>query len=340
MCGEPERPPVSTVTPINTVVVRGTGGKSHVERVVTVGTPSIVLSALLGVVACALLAPVLPTPAAAAASSHDGACVGDTGVTVVVDATNVGAGIRVQCALGAQANGWEALKNAGHTVAPIPIAAGAVCQIDGYPPRAIPPVGRRTSGATTTHRTRARAPRGRSARRVRRRTSPRPGSVEGWKYTSTSTQKDPPGAGPVFAAAVPPTTPPPTAPPASTPPPVPAGGSPKPGAGPSVASGPVRAGSGRHDRRCADDRRGRTGRRRDDQPAEHRDRRRGRVRRRPDPHHPVPTARDGRALGGVDLSSETHASSGFPFAMLVGIALIVAFATSAGVVAFRRRDST
>ena len=41
-------------------------------------------------------------------------------------------------------------------------------------------------------------------------------------------------------------------------------------------AGPVRAGSDRHDRRCADDRRGRTGRRHDDQPAEHRDRRRGR----------------------------------------------------------------
>ena len=49
--------------------------------------------------------------------------------------------------------------------------------------------------------------------------------------------------------------------------------------------------------------------------------------------------RAGRALGGVDLSSKTHASSGFPVAMLAGIALIVAFAASAGVVAYRRRTA-
>jgi len=47
----------------------------------------------------------------------------------------------------------------------------------------------------------------------------------------------------------------------------------------------------------------------------------------------------GRALGGVDLSAKTHPSSGFPVAMLAGIALIVAFAASAGVVAYRRRTA-
>ncbi len=59
-------------------------------------------------------------------------------MTVVVDATMVGAGTSVRCALGPQANGWEALQHAHHTVAPHPSFAGAVCQIDGIPTEGYP----------------------------------------------------------------------------------------------------------------------------------------------------------------------------------------------------------
>ena len=75
-------------------------------------TTSIALFALLGAVAF----PLLASQSASGADWHEGACVGDSGVTVVVDATMVGVGTSVRCALGPQANGWEALQHAHHTV--------------------------------------------------------------------------------------------------------------------------------------------------------------------------------------------------------------------------------
>jgi hypothetical protein len=51
-----------------------------------------------------------------------------------------------------------------------------------------------------------------------------------------------------------------------------------------------------------------------------------------DPDEPA-----GRALGGVDLSSQTHDAGGAPWITIVGVALIVGLASAAGLVAFRRR---
>jgi hypothetical protein len=295
-------------------------------------TTSIALFALLG----GAVFPLLATQSASGADWHDGACVGDSGVTVVVDATMVGAGTSVRCALGPQANGWEALQHAHHTVAPHPSFAGAVCQIDGVPTEGFPTCWE-TNFWSYHHAPNARSGASWTFSVVGATTyKPGPGSVEGWKYTSTATQRQPPGIGPVFAEAMPP-PPPPTAPPTSATPPPSAAVPTKPGAGASAATvpptGAVASGSGPTTVGAA--------------PLDA-------------PTTTVPAAvlgapgattstsaasraddaqRAGRALGGVDLSSKTHASSGFPVAMLAGIALIVAFAASAGVVAYRRRTA-
>ena len=241
------------------------------------GTPSIVLSALLGVVACALLAPVLPTPAAAAASSHDGACVGDTGVTVVVDATNVGAGIRVQLRARRAGERVGSAEERGSHRRADPDRGGRGVPDRRLPVRGLPDMlGDELLELPPRTERAARVPRGRSARRVRRRTSPRPGSVEGWKYTSTV---DPEGSARRRTGLRGGHAADDTAADRTTRVDATAGtwrGKPEAGRGAIGRVRPVRAGSDRHDRRCADDRRGRTGRRHNDQPAEHRDRRRGR----------------------------------------------------------------
>ena len=122
------------------------------------------------------------------ADAADGgsACVGDTGVTVVVDATNVGGGIDVRCALGRAGERVGSAEERGHTIAPIPNRSGAVC------------TDRRPSGRGLSHvlgdellvvppRAEREAGRDVDVQRRRRATTykPAPGSVEGWKYTST-----------------------------------------------------------------------------------------------------------------------------------------------------------
>jgi hypothetical protein len=298
-------------------------------------TTSIALFALVG----AIVFPLLAMQSASGADWHEGACVGDSGVTVVVDATMAGAGTSVRCALGPQANGWEALQHAHHTVAPHPTFAGAVCQIDGIPTEGYPTCWE-TNFWSYHHAPNARPGASWTFSVVGANTyKPGPGSVEGWKYTSTATQRQPPGVGPVFAEATPP-TPPPTAPPTSVPPPPSAAVPTKPGTGPSGATvpptGTVASGSspttttvGAAPLDAATT----------TVPAA--------VLAAPGATTTSTSAASsaddalpaGRALGGVDLSSKTHASSGFPLAMLAGIALIVAFAASAGVVAYRRRTA-
>ena len=79
-------------------------------------------------------------PAAVAADGLPGFCPDANGVTVVVDFNEIGGGIVVRCAVGAQANGLAALENAGFTVAGTQRWGKAfVCRIEGKPGTDIEP---------------------------------------------------------------------------------------------------------------------------------------------------------------------------------------------------------
>lgn len=88
--------------------------------------------AAVGVAAAAIaLSACVPEPTPA--PPYQGEACGDiAGVTVVVDFAEFGGPIQVGCAEGSQANGMEALVNAGftHSSGDTP---GAVCQIDELP---------------------------------------------------------------------------------------------------------------------------------------------------------------------------------------------------------------
>ena len=73
----------------------------------------------------------VPVSAAAAPATHGEACVGDEGVTVVVDFTDSGGDIEVACAEGAQDSGRAALEAAGFT--PEDSMPGMICAIDSSP---------------------------------------------------------------------------------------------------------------------------------------------------------------------------------------------------------------
>src|SRR5680860_152638 len=68
---------------------------------------------------------------AAPASASEGACSDGSGVTVVVDATDIGGSIVIKCAAGAQATGRSALEAAGFT--PTDSQPGMICAIDAQP---------------------------------------------------------------------------------------------------------------------------------------------------------------------------------------------------------------
>lgn len=72
-------------------------------------------------------------PAAAAVSVSGSPCPGTTGVTVVVDFTELGGPVRVACASGNPSSGLDALARAGFAVAQSQDFPGAVCRIDGLP---------------------------------------------------------------------------------------------------------------------------------------------------------------------------------------------------------------
>lgn len=83
--------------------------------------------------AAALLGAMLTVPmgAVAAPAPAGEACVGDEGVTVVVDFTDLGGEIDVACAEGTPENGREALESAGFT--PEDSQPGMICTIDDQP---------------------------------------------------------------------------------------------------------------------------------------------------------------------------------------------------------------
>ena len=93
---------------------------------------------LLALLPSLTLVALADTTSADAATGNE-ACGGNSGVTVVVDATNAGGGIVVRCALGPQASGWAALEAAGFALSSPPRFPGtAVCQIDGLPASGYP----------------------------------------------------------------------------------------------------------------------------------------------------------------------------------------------------------
>lgn len=73
----------------------------------------------------------VPVGAVAAPAPAGEACVGDEGVTVVVDFTDLGGEIEVACAEGAPDSGREALEAAGFT--PEDSEPGMICTIDDQP---------------------------------------------------------------------------------------------------------------------------------------------------------------------------------------------------------------
>ncbi|NYI41035.1 hypothetical protein [Demequina lutea] len=76
----------------------------------------------------ALLVIALPT---APASASEGACRDGSGVTVVVDATDIGGSIVIKCAAGEQATGRSALEAAGFVATDS--QPGMICAIDAQP---------------------------------------------------------------------------------------------------------------------------------------------------------------------------------------------------------------
>ncbi len=67
-------------------------------------------------------------------TDHAGACVGDTGVTTVVDFQGLGGAPEVRCFTGDPGNGVEALRGAGFSLeSPKPWMDTAVCRIQGRP---------------------------------------------------------------------------------------------------------------------------------------------------------------------------------------------------------------
>ncbi len=92
----------------------------HVARAAALASSTLLAGALLAI--------VLPTVTASAA---EGPCIGADGVTVVVDATDIGGSIVVKCAMGDPASGRAALETAGFV--PTDSQPGMICAIDAQP---------------------------------------------------------------------------------------------------------------------------------------------------------------------------------------------------------------
>lgn len=77
------------------------------------------------------------SPTTTPSTYTNGRCLGTEGVTVIVDLGDFAAPDIVRCALGAQANGLDALANAGVT-ADSGGNPGTVCQLEGLPIQGYP----------------------------------------------------------------------------------------------------------------------------------------------------------------------------------------------------------
>ncbi len=98
-------------------------------RVATAGA----VATLVATLVATGFAPVPQPGAVGAAGAAGGPCTGSDGVTVVVDASRLGGGVRTGCAAGSPRNGLEALRAAGFAVRGTARFPGFVCRIDDAP---------------------------------------------------------------------------------------------------------------------------------------------------------------------------------------------------------------
>jgi hypothetical protein len=105
----------------------------------------------------------------------------DAGVTVIVDLARYDGTIKVACAPGAPATGWEALEAAGYTVGSVPGYEGsAICTIDAQPAAGYPDCW--NTGFWGYFHDEVRADAWEFSNFGAAGRTPPPGSVEGWRY--------------------------------------------------------------------------------------------------------------------------------------------------------------
>ncbi|WP_433616875.1 hypothetical protein ACQP2P_16100 [Dactylosporangium sp. CA-139114] len=171
-------------------------------------------------------------PAAPAMAGTSGYCPDSSGVTVVVDFHELGGGVVIRCAPGAQDSGLTALQHAGFTVAGTTRWGLAfICRIEGKPTAATEPC--IDTPPATAYWSYWHAPNGGtwtySQLGVKNRTPPQ-GSFDGWSFSKNHTE----GTAPTPGAT--PTRPAPPPPPATTSPPQSTGGA---TSGPTRGPGPT-----------------------------------------------------------------------------------------------------
>lgn len=126
----------------------------------------------------AMVASLLTVPVSATAAPEQ-ACVGDEGVTVVVDFTDLGGEVEIGCATGEPENGRDALESAGFT--PEDSEPGMICTINNHPD----PCPEEFDGNFWSYWS------GEDGEWVMYETGaddaePAPGDVEGWRYADGS----------------------------------------------------------------------------------------------------------------------------------------------------------
>lgn len=115
------------------------------------------------------------------ASASEGACSDGSGVTVVVDATDIGGSIVIKCAAGEQATGRSALEAAGFT--PTDSQPGMICAIDAQPD----PCPATFEGSYWSYWYSSAAGDWTSYQVGADSSKPLPGGIEGWRYNDGST---------------------------------------------------------------------------------------------------------------------------------------------------------
>ncbi|WP_432972201.1 hypothetical protein [Dactylosporangium sp. CA-233914] len=271
--------------------------------------------AAAAVLVAATAAVAVPAPAAAAGTA--GYCPDATGVTVVVDFHELGGGVVIRCAPGAQGSGLTVLQNAGFTVAGTNRWGLAfICRIEGKPTAATEPCvdtppataywsyWYAANGGSWTY----------SDRGVKNRTPPQ-GSFDGWSFSKNHTGGTAPKPGAAPSRPAPPTPPPATGQPAPgaarTTAAAPGTTAPTPSTAPASTSAPAAADAAGS----------------------------------PVPN-PSATASDEPSTTWMPSSTAptadveaTRTASGVPIGTLAGVAVLVVLAAAAGVVAWRRRQA-
>jgi hypothetical protein len=120
-------------------------------------------------------------PSSASASAPSGACADSTGVTVVVDFTELGGEVQTGCASSDFATGLAALESAGFT--PANSASGLICAIDAQPD----PCPTTFTGSYWSYWHSTATGSWQSYQVGAGSSSPQAGELEGWRYNDGST---------------------------------------------------------------------------------------------------------------------------------------------------------